>query len=180
MGKNWMRGRILVGARGRRGKRRTTHQSQSLPNTGIHDWHILDFLIFNIPESTIRVSKHPLLFVIECLASCQQRSAEWKSKCRRKKGLTQHQACGRYGVMSMKKLLRRYVVRPLELQSSYVRYLDLSIPFRPCKLILGELRSCLLRAVDQQPHLRLIHSTRLRASLRSGDLPQTLPHPSSS
>jgi hypothetical protein len=53
----------------------------------------------------------------------------------------------------MKKLLRRYVVRPLGLQSSYVRYLDLSIPFRLCKLILVELQSYLLRAVCQLPPL---------------------------
>jgi hypothetical protein len=77
----------------------------------------------------------------------------------------------------MKKLLRKYVVRPLGLQSSYARYLDLSIPFRPCKLILVELRSYLLRAVYQLPpllHLRYVlslHSARryapLGASLRS-------------
>jgi hypothetical protein len=84
----------------------------------------------------------------------------------------------------MMKLLRKYVVRPLGLQSSCVRYLDLSIPFRLCKLIPGELQSCLLRAVYQLPPLyhlqRRFRSTLRVATLRSGDLPQTLPHPSSS
>jgi hypothetical protein len=84
--------------------------------------------------------------------------------------LTRHQAYGRYGVMSMKKLLRKYVVRPLGLQSSYVRYLDLSIPFRLCKLIPGERRSYLLRAIYQLPpllHLRYVAFGPLGASLRS-------------
>jgi hypothetical protein len=70
----------------------------------------------------------------------------------------------------MKKLLKRYVVRPLGLQSSYVRYLDLSIPFRLCKLIPGELQSYLLRAIYQLPpleHLRYVAFAPLGASLRS-------------
>lgn len=122
---------------------RRTYQSKSFSDTRVHYWHILDFLIFEVSESTIGISKHSLLFLVQCLTDHQPKHPQYKKRP------TRHLACGRCVGVSMKRLPRRYVDQPSGWQSSYVRYPDWSTPCHPCRPILEVPQSYLRRAASQ-------------------------------
>jgi hypothetical protein len=65
--------KVWKGERRCRGRCISTHQTESLSDARIHNRHVLDLLVLEVSESSIGVTKHSLLFLVQLLARRQHR-----------------------------------------------------------------------------------------------------------